>query len=135
VFQAAFEAEREAMYEAGLLTAVRYGYFEGIVAPLAVVLDFEAGSWVLTVDPDDDTVLVDASAGLPSDLRFEPAPGESPWTTAIGAQAQWIWIMYNQRGYEDGLQFGFGFGSAEVCQIQLMAMASTWRVYELRRVV
>lgn len=48
--------------------------------------------------------------------------------------AQWIWIMYNHQGYEDGLQFSFRLGSARECQIQLMAMASTWQVYELRRV-
>ncbi|WP_037607044.1 DUF6334 family protein [Streptacidiphilus rugosus] len=123
----------EAMVDdAGRLTGVHhvraeFGDVPGWVS--AVVLDFEHGSWTLSVDPDDDTVRIDA--GRIARREHEsvgPAPAGSPWRQALGMSAQWIWLLRNQRGYEDGIQFAFVGDRREPCTVQMVAMASRWQI-------
>lgn len=126
-----FQAERGAMcYSAGHLRGVRYGTFPDAPTMIpAVILDFEGGSWVLAVNADDDTIRIAGSETLPLEgMRIGEAPEESPWTRALGASAQWIWILQNQQGYEDGVQFSFSREGREVCRIQLIAVASGWHI-------
>lgn len=131
-----YRAERAAMCDdAGRLVGVRYGVFAEVptVVPV-IVLDFESGSWTLAVDPDDDTLRISAGGGSGSgevgrdDIRIDPAPAGSPWAGALGAAAQWVWILENQQGYHDGLQFCFAVDRTEVCRVQLIAAASGWQV-------
>jgi hypothetical protein len=112
------------------LTAVRHGAHRELPNRVArVVLEFETGSWVLGVDPDDDTVLIDREPGTASEeYLVGDAPADSPWAGALGRSAQWIWILCNQQGYADGIQFAFAEDGREVCRVQLIAAASTWRI-------
>jgi hypothetical protein len=88
---------------------------------------------VLAVNPDDDTVRIieGEETGL-EEVLITPAPAESPWTSALGTVPQWIWVLENQQGYHDGLQFGFAVDGAEVCRVQLIAAASSWQVSVVR---
>lgn len=132
-----FQAECAAMcHEGGRLTRVRYGTHAELAAPSAIVLDFEGGSWALTVNEDDDTVeIAEAKHGLPEELRFHAPPAGSPWAGALGTSAQWIRVLRNQQGCDDGVQFCFASGGREMCRIQLTAAASTWHVGQVARAV
>jgi len=133
--QQLFHHERAAMcYDAGRLVGVRHGVPEGLKTIEAIILDFEAGSWALTVNADDDSVRIAAgeATGL-EDVRFAPAPAGSPWTDALGAVPRWIWVLENQQGYHDGLQICFALDGEEVCRIQLIAEASGWHIGTVRR--
>jgi hypothetical protein len=117
-------------YSAGRLVRVRYGAPHDVPTLVTtIVLDFEAGSWTLAVNGDDDTVLiVDTGTALLDGLHLTDAPSGSPWTQTLGTTAQWIWILENQQGYEDGIQFAFAIDGREKCRIQLIAIASGWQI-------
>lgn len=117
-------------YTAGRLVRVRCGTPRDVPTLLTtIVLDFEAGSWVLAVNPDDDTVqIADPEAASLQDLVLTEPPADSPWTSALGATAQWVWILENQQGYADGIQFAFVLDGAHECQVQMIAMASHWKI-------
>jgi len=125
-----FHNERAAMcYSAGRLVGVRHGVPAGLTMTEVIILDFEAGSWALTVNADDDTIrIAEAEATGLKDVRISPAPSESPWSSALGTVPQWIWVLENQQGYHDGLQICFALDGEEVCQIQLIASASSWHI-------
>ena len=130
-----FHAERSAMCDsAGRLVVVRHGVLDEPAMIEAIILDFEFGSWTLSVNADDDTIrITEGQTAALEDVRIGPAPAESPWTGAFGAVPQWIWVLENQQGYHDGLQFCFAVDDREVCQIQLIAMASCWHIGVARR--
>lgn len=126
-----YRSERAAMcYEAGRLQAVRYGVLADTPEIVgAVRLDFEFAAWTLDVCPDDDTVRISRLEALTeSDLSFEDAPVDSPWRPALGLSAQWVWIMENQQGYCDGLQFAFALDGTEACRVHMIAAASSWQI-------
>jgi len=115
-------------YEAGRLVRVRHGVPVDVPTLVTTgVLDFELGSWALTVNADDDTIRIATTEELRSeDVRLDDAPAESPWTRALGASVQWIWLLRNQQGYHDGIQFSFAHDGQVDCQIQMIAAASGW---------
>lgn len=126
-----YRSERAAMcYDAGRLQAVRYGVLADTPTSVwEVRLDFEFATWTLGVFPDDDTVSISrCETSAESDLSFEYAPVDSRWRSALGKSAQWVWIMENQQGYCDGLQFAFALDGTEVCRVQLIAAASSWQI-------
>lgn len=116
--------------DAGRLRGVRYGVHADTPACIdAVVLEFEFAAWTFSVFPDDDTVRI-SEGGTPAenDLDFQEAPLRSLWASALGASAQWVWIMENQQGYCDGVQVAFALGGRETCRVQLIAAASSWQI-------
>lgn len=121
-------------YTAGRLVKVRYGTpCDAPTLLTTIVLDFEAGSWVLAVNADEDTArITDTDATSFQDLLLADPAAASPWTQALGATAQWVWILENQQGYADGIQFDFVRDGTETCRIQLIAMASCWQVGVIR---
>lgn len=124
---------------AGRLVAVRHGCYPDLPGTVsAVALSFESGQWLVMVDPDDDSVRIqELSASRHREFDFcDPAEG-SPWAPALGRRVSWFWALENQRGYVDGVQLSFadagrgpvpGAGD-EVCQVQLIAAASCWRIH------
>ena len=113
-------------YTAGRLMRVRYGTPHDIPTLVStIVLEFEAGSWALSVNADDDTIrIATTEEALLDDMCLTDASAESPWTQTLGTTAQWIWTLENQQGYEDGIQFAFALDEREVCRVQLIAIAS-----------
>lgn len=119
---------------AGRLVSVRYGFSHVLPADVsAVVLCFESGEWLLTVAPDDDTIRIqEAAASHDPDLTFRDPPAASPWAPALGKTAVWAWVLENQQGYADGVQFSFG-DTAECAWIQMIAEASAWKIHGWNR--
>jgi len=66
-------------YEAGRLVRVRHGVPVDVPTLVTtVVLDFELGSWALTVNADDDTIRIATTEELRSeDVRLDDAPAPS----------------------------------------------------------
>lgn len=113
---------------------VRYGAPRDVPTLLTtIILDFETGSWVLAVNADDDTVrITDTDTTSLQNLYLAEPAAPSPWTSALGACAQWVWILENQQGYADGIQLAFAHGGAGTSQIQLIAAASCWQISAIR---
>jgi hypothetical protein len=129
-----FHDERAAMCRAGRLLGVRHAVPDEPAMIEAIILDFEGGSWTLTVNADDDTIrIVEGEPIGLEDARIGPAPAESPWAGTLGTAPQWIWVLENQQGYHDGLQICFALDGSEVCRIQLIAMASSWHIGMVHR--
>jgi hypothetical protein len=85
------------------------------------------------VNADDDTVLItNTEATSLEGLRLADATADSPWSRALGTTAQWIWILENQQGYADGIQFAFALNGTEVARIQLIAAGSHWHIGAIR---
>jgi hypothetical protein len=60
-------------------------------------------------------------------MRARSSSGKEPWLGVIGAEVTWAWVLTNNRGFEDGVQFLFrSSGGTETC-IQLEAAASEFR--------
>ena len=127
-----YQSARVAMCErAGRLVAVRHGCYPELPDTVAaVVLSFESGEWLVAVCSDDDTVeLQELSVSRHREFDYrDPAEG-SAWGPALGKSVLWAWTLENQQGYVDGVQFSFGEGGHEVCQVQLLAIGSSWRIH------
>lgn len=123
-----YQAARSAIcFDSGLLRSVQYGSYEETPRLVsAVLLTFEFRTWLLTVEPDDDTIRI--ADHVDRDLVFSAPPQGSPWEAAYGASVMWAWAMENQQGYADGIQLSFAREGKEERLIQLIAMASAWRI-------
>lgn len=124
------EFRKEVSELSGLLRTVKYGVHRDLPTVIsAVLLEFEAVSWLFTVSADDDTVRISKpGAGIDDSLTFSDPPAGSGWEPAIGAAVPWIWILENQQGYVDGVQIRFARDGAEAVTVQLLAGASHWSV-------
>jgi hypothetical protein len=94
-----------------------------------IELSFEHGLITVSVDTDDDTLLLSSSSNsLPeqTDITFH-----EPWKRFVGCPVLWAWLMENQSGYLDGLQIEFkvkdGFAAL---QFMCEASAISLRVVE-----
>lgn len=104
--------------------------------PVVAKFVFEVDCFCVTVDGNDDSILV--SEKVPTEhendrsicVSLEPGP----WDCAVGAKLTWVWILTNQQGYEDGVQLEFGAaaGHLPAC-FQLIALASTLEVRSVTR--
>lgn len=124
-----FEAERAKIcYDAGELTGVEYqsagSTDDSLVS--AVLLSFELSCWLITANSDDDSINIrEVTRSTIAGGSFKDAAGLFPWADALGAHAQWAWVLENQQGYSDGLQFSFAVEGREVCRVQMIAGASS----------
>ena len=117
---------------AGRLVSVRHGSYPDLPPAMvsAVALSFESGQWLVSVDPDGDTVQIrELSASRHREFDFCDPTEDSPWAAALGCTVLWFWALENQRGYVDGVQFSFGDDGTEICLVQLIAAASRWRIH------
>lgn len=118
--------------EAGLLESVKYGSYADLPTVVsAVLLTFESGSWLLHICPDDDTIRI-SSHGALDDLGFVFHDADSvcsQWRNLVGKSVLWVWILENQQGYVDGVQFSFADQGKELFRIQMIAAASHWQIH------
>src|SRR5262245_47757403 len=90
---------------------------------LAVVnIGFEKGSLSILADGDDDSIVV-LEGAHPFD-GLEDVSDVEPWSSLIGGQPLWMWMMTNHRGYTDGLQLHVRTVNGEVI-IQLLVIGSS----------
>lgn len=127
-----FEAARAMCDDSGHLVSVRYGSDPELPDRAHLVgLTFESGEWWLGVDPDDDSLVI-AEHLTDGKAVLTPAPHDSPWQGALGRRPRWVWVMINQQGYMDGIQFEFITDKADNDQrIQMVALASAWLIKPL----
>jgi len=116
------------------LVAEEFGLLEGVhLSELkagwvdAIRFDFQNGSLVVGLDPEDDTITWDTTSivGMTSS-----AP--DAWADIVGHKVRWLWELTNHRGYRDGLQIEFYTGR-ETIDVQLMVEASRLWTYRLGR--
>lgn len=111
--------------DAGVLRAVRCTRHPELPERIATVtLEFEALTLNCRVDADDDTLALSLEA-VSTPSAAETLSGSGAWANAVGAALRWGWVMTNNQGYADGVQFEFANPSdrSSVC-LQLIAIAS-----------
>lgn len=86
-----------------------------------IQLEFENSSLFISVDVDDDTVVV--SAGGRGFRPVSELTNAAAFSTCIGLSLRWVWTLKNHRGYVDGIQAEFA-GDAQSCIVQFLAEAS-----------
>jgi len=93
---------------------------------VGIVLKFESGTLPLFVTDDDElTIVQNFDVHSPTEGHFCESIGSFyPWRDVLGASVLWGWILVNQQGYTDGMQFEFlkSMGG-ESTVIQLLAVA------------
>ncbi|MEV6345183.1 DUF6334 family protein [Actinoplanes sp. NPDC051851] len=117
--------------QGGPLRAVTYLYDPELPREIiAIRLGFDGGDWLVSVDPDDDTIAVGVTTadGL-SDLHTADASTLTPWAGALGKGCRWAWVVENQQGYLDALQWEFtGAANGSAVTVQVLAISSQLRV-------
>lgn len=83
-------------------------------------LEFEQAMSLCVFITEQDELVCTDDAPSPG-LELEPAE-ESIWADAYGKFMSWFWILKNQKGYEDGVQFEFGAAGEQRVIVQLMAV-------------
>ncbi len=91
---------------------------------VAIKLYFENISILAIVQNDDSIELrVNGCFVDAPDHEVRVLNELAPWNAAISRPLLWAWMMINQQGYFDGLQFDFAENvSAPVSRIQLLAL-------------
>ena len=121
------ELLRNACYYGGNLRHVREILLDPNYPPImAVELQFDMPTIVLSAIADDDTIAVTAgSSSGPSRQTLN-----APWTSCIGKPLQWTWLMTNQQGHTDGARLEFTDpDSQQSVIVELVAGASSLCVY------
>ncbi|WP_412541348.1 DUF6334 family protein [Longispora sp. K20-0274] len=104
-------------------------YFFDPEAPKEITgirLMFEQGDWTVSVDPDDDSVLLYETTDTDfTKWKVADASTYFPWAAAVGKNIRWVWTLENQNGYVDGLQFElFDRARGGVVSIQVVGVNS-----------
>lgn len=104
--------------------------------PVAIVLQFLSCCLVVSVNPDDDTIVVaDSVVAMDSDLVTRRLDLSDPrWAPLRGATLRWVWMLTNNLDCLDGMQFEFRQAD-EVASftLQVVAVASTLDVRLVER--
>lgn len=96
---------------------------------VSYVLTFQNMELTIKAMEDDSVELSLGSAGADADHSLH-ADEELPWSEAIGKPIRWGWVMTNQQGYADGVQFEFGRNVSEPSTIvQLVAVSSALKLF------
>lgn len=93
---------------------------------IVIELIFEDGFFYISVDSDDDTLNFSYSNIYGPDvfLKRDLSNG-MPCKKFVGSTIRWFWLMENNQGYLDGIQFEFyDKNSGETAVIQFLAIAS-----------
>jgi hypothetical protein len=111
---------------------VEYRYENTLIA--AVALDFDQGKLVVEVNPDDDTVAIRLSQNVEllhwADAIAYERTDESPWSSRLGANCVWRWLLTNQQGYQDGAQVELS-RDGQYFVVQWIAQASSLRTAQV----
>lgn len=110
--------------EGGDLQVVTYLFDK--VAPKeisAVRLGFTGGEWLIRVNEDDSTLEIGPVSAVVETYQSANVSTHFPWAAALGKHARWVWLLENQDGYEDAIQFEFAdTDRGGSVRIQLVAM-------------
>ncbi len=92
---------------------------------VGIVLKFESGTLPLFVTDDDElTIVKNFDVHSPTEGHFCESIGSfPPWRDVLGASVLWGWVLVNQQGYTDGMQFEFLKPTGESAVVQLLAVA------------
>ena len=76
---------------------------------VALDLHFGGRHVLLSADAEDDTLVVgrDPKSSGGAGRQWTPLHQNDPWKEAVGKPLLWTWLMTNQQGYLDGVQFEF----------------------------
>lgn len=101
----------------------------------AFVLRFERGVLSIVVNADDDTLsLHEGVLALVEGQSQQPSIRGGAWAELLHRTLRWAWIMRNHQGYVDGVQLELAHaGEGKGSVVQLIAIASAIKVYEVRR--
>ena len=92
------------------------------------VLSFQNLELSIIATEDDTVELTQGTVGTDPDHSLHVSD-EVPWSQAIGKPLRWGWLMTNQQGYQDAVQFEFARSVAEPATIiQLVAIGSSLKV-------
>lgn len=105
--------------------------------PIGVCMYCNTVVFLFLVDPDDDSIVIQAEEPqyISGDLIYVPASATQVWRNAIGANLEWIWVLSNQQGYQDGVQIEYHkpASRARGC-VQFIARASSLEVRIISKV-
>jgi hypothetical protein len=130
----------EIVYDSGVLVDVVYYYFYELDRdPCIIELFFEKQKYYIEVNGEFDTVELKKEIDplyIKKECYQKEYSSEFPWKNAIGKQVMWGWRMFNQQGYEDGIQFEFGLKDNQqvTYKIQLMGLCSTFDISTVEKV-
>ena len=100
--------------------------------PSSFVLTFQNMELTVTAQDDDSVELILGGVGTDSEHTLR-SNEEFPWSEAIGKPVRWGWMMTNQQGYQDAVQFEFARNIADTSTIiQLVAVGSSLKVLSVR---
>jgi hypothetical protein len=121
---------QEVAYEYGNLVKITGGRDEVLLPqrPVAfdqVALTFERGVMTVIAQGDDDTVELRQGLGTAA-YTYELTGGE-PLSGFVGRGVQWVWLLRNQQGYQDGFQIEFK-GEDDRLALQMICEASMLRI-------
>jgi Family of unknown function (DUF6334) len=99
----------------------------------AIVLIFENRILTVSVFAEEDTIeLQDCEPLIGASNNLIDLLNNNLWSLAIGKALRWGWVLINQQGYLDAIQFEFANNvSDNSVIIQLVAVASNLKVYKL----
>ncbi|MEE3716055.1 DUF6334 family protein [Tumidithrix elongata RA019] len=127
------------VHESGLLTKVEYlfnDYFD--FAPVSLILHAEHRLLVVNAVAEDDTV--ELTTFLPvveSGYTLMDVSSQKPWQKLLHHRLQWAWLLTNQQGYFDGIQFAYMDEPNDEPNIptiiQLQVLASSFHIFHLVR--
>jgi hypothetical protein len=101
------------------------------IQPVAFEIDFDSHKIFLSVDANDDSILISESLPLifENELLEKKILKSDYWRSTVGARLCWAWVMINQQGYRDGVQLEFYHELTEKkFNFQLMAIASSLEI-------
>jgi hypothetical protein len=125
---------QEIAYEYGKLVQITGGRDEVLVPQRPVVFDqvvltFEHG--VVTVAAQGDYDTVDVRRGLGTAAHTYVLTDTEPLSRFVGHGAQWVWLLRNQQGYQDGFQIEFK-SETDCLALQMICEVSLLRISVLR---
>jgi len=67
---------------------------------------FEGAVASAHAEVDTDTIRIElGELTIRENCYVKSATLVKPWDTVVGASLDWIWLLTNQQGYEDGLRY------------------------------
>lgn len=123
---------QESWDEGSALSGVRYELFEGDPNFItSVIFRLDAIEIKFKAEPNYDEITVELNnSETDSDCEIVDVSKISPWTSLIGSQSSWIWLLTNNQGYEDGVRIEFRNEQEKVINtVDLIVMASSIKLY------
>ena len=114
----------------------RVSSFSFIEIPEEIALlefKFKKSFIYISIDENYDTLQVDHQIyNKETYMPRRDISGSVVWRDIIGKHIHWFWILTNNQGYNDGIQFQFRDENHKIYKtIQLMGLTSSIRIYEV----